>query len=187
MWGRGGARRTCVAEIKIPAGANYLVVSGRGWRDAEAALCANGRPERAIALTRVGEDIRGAATISSDDEARLRLEAGEPPGALAIGVYARPYPSSRWRVVLPACLNSPGPAAADAIRRDVEDFAKICAGKPLATSLTEIAADCLSGPLNDASLQAAGVLLRHLAAHPMDRSAKLGALAAALCQKDSAL
>lgn len=124
--------------------------------------------------------------VRSDAEARLQLEAVEPPSGIAIATYSRANPSNRWRRVLPACLTSPGVAHTETSHRNPEDFAKMCALGPLSATLGEIATDFVSGPLTEGSLQAAAVLLRRLATHPMDRSAKLGALAAALCQKDGA-
>ena len=186
MWSYGRTDEKYRAEVKIAAGARYLTLSGRSWEGAIAVVSAAGQPEQPIDLARIGSDVFAAATISPADDARLRLQADTLPGEIAIAAYWRSYPSDRWRRALPACLNAPGPTPRHTNQRSREEFAQACGVEPLSASLAEIAADCLSGPPTDASLQSAALLLAHLAAHPLDRSPGLGALVAALCQKGSA-
>jgi hypothetical protein len=182
MWGQEKASGVFHSRTQIPQGAGYVTVSGRGWEGGRAALCIDDC-EAPVALSRMGDSLRGAATFLPAARAQLRLQADAPPDEIVIGAYARPYPSDRWRSVLPACLFHPNPAA-QASGRELEEATETGADEPLSAALAEIAADCLSGPLEG---QRALALLRRLAAHPLDRSPGLGALVGALCRKGSAL
>jgi hypothetical protein len=87
------------------------------------------------------------------------------------------------RRVLPISLSSAVGDIPVITNGDPVSVAESLTAAALAGALEEIASASLGGSIQEDAIAAAVSLLQHLALHPLHRSNKLGALVAALCQK----
>ena len=157
------------------------MVSAENWvGTAEVLVRLFDREEQAIHLIGIGRDLHGTAEIFQNAGARLSMSTSTRPARLAIWSHSRPHSSDVLRRVLPVSLSG---AVEHLAGCKSSTPAHNASGAELASALEEIAWASFGKSIEDNAVAAAVSLLRHLAFHPLDRSTKLGALAAALCQK----
>jgi hypothetical protein len=184
MWKHHQSGRGFVFADPLRLGTSRIVVSGRNWVEAATAFVRLVDPEeREVPLIAVGRDLHGAADLSGRGGAQLRIETSSPPPQLAIWSHSRPHSSDLWRRVLPTSLSGGIGEIQGVNHSDPAALVESFASAALSDSVAEIALASLEGPIQADAITAAVALLRHLADHPLHRSNKLGALIAALCQK----
>jgi len=169
-------------------GTSRIVLSGRNWIErAEVLVRLLDRDEREVPLIAIGQGLYGAADLSGRAGARLSIETSSPPTQLAIWSHARPHSSELWRRVLPKCLGSAIDEVPGMARGDPAPVAERLATEALSGVLEEIASAWLGEANREDAIVVAIALMQHLALHPLQRSNKLGALIAALCQKQGTI
>jgi hypothetical protein len=142
---------------------------------------------REVRLIAIGRDLHGAAELSQRPGARLKIESSGPPARLAIWSHSRSHSAELWRRVLPSSLGSTIGEVPGITRYNLAAMAESLAGGELSAALDEIASASLGEAPQGDAIAAAVVLLQHLALHPLHRSSRLGALVAALCQKQGTI
>jgi len=185
MWKHNQSEDGFVFAVALRPGTRRIVVSAMNWVDTtEVLVRLFDREEREIRLIAMGRDLHGAAEISGNAGARLSIGTSTRPARLAIWSHSRPHSFDVLRRVLPVSLSG--------VAEHIPGFtnnnpAEIPNSAELASALEEIAWASFGGSIKDNAVAAAISLLQHLALHPLDRSTKLGALVAALCQKQGTI
>jgi hypothetical protein len=188
MWKHNESGDRFVFEDLLRPGTSRIVVSGENWAEAaEVLVRLIDQEEREVSLIAIGRDLHGAADLPRRTDARLRIETSSPPAQLAIWSHSRPHSSDLWRRVLPQSLSGPIGEVRSITYDEPASVAEALASTALSGPLEEIASAWLGGRTQGDAMAAAIALLQHLALHPLDRSNKLGALVAALCQKQGTI
>ena len=188
MWKHNQSGDGFVYAVLLRPGTSQIVVSGRDCGEALSLLIrlVDGA-ERAVQLIAIGRELHGAANLSQRAGARLQIESSSPPARLAIWSHSRPHSADLWRRSLPKSLSG-ALTQEPRINQDRRaSVAESLANGALSGPLDEIASGWLEGPVPADAIAAASALLQHLARHPLHRSNTLGALVAALCQKQGTI
>jgi hypothetical protein len=169
-------------------GTSRIVVSCRNWVEATGvSVRVFDAEEREVRLIAIGRDLHGAADLSQRPGARLKIESSGPPARLAIWSHSRSHSAELWRRVLPSSLACAIGDVPGITRYNPAAMAESLTGGELSAALDEIASAWLGEGLQGDAIADAVALLQHLALHPLHRSNKLGALVAALCQKQGTI
>ena len=179
MWSTDAAQRATLV-MRCRRGSTYVTVQADGWSDATAVSVSVSSPfPSEVTLRTVGSTVIAVCRLAASPGNTIRLTAERPAAGLVWRQSAVPLRAGLWQGLLPAGLPPSAQVGANGTA-DRSAIAHHLGTGDVDAALNELAAGWTGSP-DDDQVAATRLLLQDLAAHPMRRSERLGALVAALC------